>query len=186
MTTPFIKCSGIVFDPVQPGVLPTNAIYADSVTQALSSKGGTGVSAPIGPASTSSSSVMSKIMHNLSGFPIPKNTPVAKEADGSIAPADAAVNANKTVIGTTQELILNNAQGSVALVGQNVPGALTGLGFTPGDSVYLAVGGGYTTDVSTLMTTADTITRMGYADCAGGVASTTVVDLILFPEVVSA
>lgn len=185
MTTPSIKCSGIVFDAVAAGTLPNNALYLDTQTQSLTNKGGTGVSAPIGASATSTASAFVKTMHNLTGFTITAGTPVSKEADGSIAPAGAGTAGAMRMIGYVISDILNNAQGSVSLLGgPNWPGVLSGA-YLPGDAVYLAHGGGYTSDTSTLGLSTDTLVRIGFADCAQGVASTTVSDLLIFPEVIS-
>lgn len=185
MTAVSIRVGAIVFDPVTPGGLGTNALYVDSSSGALSSKGGTGATAPVGASSTTANSVLTKILHNRSGFTIQAGMPFAKKSDGTIIAAAAGTVGDMVVLGTTLETILNNAQGLCQLIGPNVPGVLTGLGFAPGDAVYLGDGGGYTNTTSTLTFNTDSIVRMGYADCAAGVASAVATDLIMFAEVVS-
>lgn len=183
-STPYLKISGVVFDPVNPSLLPNNAIYVDQVSKDLSTKGdggGTGAIAGSGGGSAS----FSKTMQNLSGATIPLGRPVAKKPDGSIAEAEAVKTGDTVVIGVALAAIANSDTGAVALIGQNVAGAVAGLGFAPGDPVYLADGGGYTNDAASLNSSNDVILRFGYADCAEGTASNLATDLIIFPEVVS-
>lgn len=137
------------------------------------------------PTAVGASNGLAKLMQNTSGVVIPANSPIAKTADGGIALAEANEVGDEILIGTSTAMIAIGAQATVLLVGPNIPGVLTGLGFAPGDPVYLNEAGSYTNDASTLDPTSESVIRLGYADCAAGAASTVVTDLIIFPEVIA-
>lgn len=181
MPQPYLKIAAIVLEPRTSTGLPTNAVYVDQASGALSNKGGTGAVAPIGAGAASADSVLTKVWHNKSGATMAAGIPVAKLTDGSMAPADAHTRVRCMAV--LLEETLNNAQGRVALIGPNVIGALTGLGFAPGDAIYLSVSGGYTNNAAFAQT--NTIVRIGFADCATGPASAVAQDLVMFAEVVS-
>ena len=185
MTAPRMKIGAIVFEPVLASSLPSNSLYTDSGSLALSSKSNTGATEALGASVASADTVMTKIWHNTSGFDIQAGRLVAKKSDGSICDGDADVRGTAVILGTSVSVIVNNTQGAVRLYGANLQAALTGMGMAPGDSVYLAVGGGYTNDLSSISVDVDEIIRVGYADCPAGVASSTATDLIMILEVIS-
>lgn len=126
-----------------------------------------------------------KQMRNSNGNTLPAGTPVSKQSDGTFKQADSdAVNGQKYV-GILKVSTANNAYGAVILPGANIVGAVTGLGFTPGDEVYLSETGGLTNDPNSFTGGDDSIIRIGIADCTGGTATSTADDLIIFTEVVA-
>lgn len=178
-----MKVNSLVLNPTPPDQVTANSIFVDSTNaNVLKSKDNSNSSGNLGTGG--STDVMTKVMQNLSGGSIPAGTPVAKRTNGAIDPAEASPSGDQIIIGVTTVTITNNATGAVALIGPNVPGVLTGLGFVPGDPVYLKDGGGYTKLISDLTNT-DAIIRIGYADCAAGNASGVATDLIMFAEVIS-
>ena len=159
-------------------------MYLDSAGgNAATVKGTGGSSTPIG--ATSSSDLLIKSKQNKSGVTIAANKPVALMPGGGIIAADSDGAGAQVVIGITLAAILDDALGNVSLVGPGVVGCVAGLGFAPGDAVYLSETGGYTNDLNSLTGGNDSIIRIGYADCAAGAASVTATDLILFSEVLS-
>lgn len=178
-----IKVSSVQFDPQTSSQVAPGSLYQDTLqpTGTLSSTDSGNSPTPVG----ATASGLAKTMQNTSGTTIPTNSPLAKTADGGIALAQADVDGDEILIGTSTSAIAPNAQSAVMLVGPNIPGILTGSGFAPGDPVYLNAVGGYTNDASTLDPTSESVIRLGYADCAAGAASTTVTDLIIFPAVVA-
>lgn len=182
MTLAKLKVSGVAFDTnVDPNNLPNGSIYLDgsSNLNVKDSGGGTQEIA------ASSDSVLTKTMENLSGATILKGKPVAKKSDGSIVNADSDAPNGQIVIGVALENILDQSQGKIALIGPNVKDAISGLGFAPGDEVYLGENGGYIGSTDTLTGDNDSFVRVGFADCSAGAASSTANDLIMFAEVIA-
>lgn len=131
------------------------------------------------------SSSFVKPMQNTSVASITALRPVSKAPDGGIIASDSDGATSQIIIGVALENIGVGALGNVMLIGPNVAGAVNGLGFTPGDKVFVSEsGGGYTNDYASFTGGDDTIVRIGYADCAAGAASATATDLIMFSEVV--
>lgn len=110
--------------------------------------------------------------------------PVAKRADGSIAPADS--DGDERFIGFAVTAFLANGTGKVRLVGDNLPGVLTSLGFAPGDDIFIGeTAGTYTNNPSAFSGANDDWIRVGIADCAGGTVSALATDLIVLTDVVA-
>lgn len=130
-----------------------------------------------------SGATLLKTMQNLSGSTIPAGAPVAKLANGGIIAADSDGATTQNFVGIAVAAIVNNAQGQVAVTGQNIAGAITGLGFAPGQEIYLSQSGGYTNDIESFTDDDDSIIKIGIADCSAGAASATATDIIMFPEV---
>lgn len=184
MVQPLLKISGVVFDPVPAAGLPNNALGIDSTggdALTLKQSGGT---EPISSGGSATSPLL-KVMQNLSGSTILQGKPVAKKADGSIIQGDSDGVGTQVIIGVAMENIADSATGVVALVGPNVVGAITGLGFAPGAAIYISETGGYTDSLASFTGDNDTVVRIGYADCAEGNASATATDLVMFAEVVA-
>lgn len=135
--------------------------------------------------STGGSNLLSKQMQNLSGVTIPAGVPIAKMPNGSIARADSdGAGGLQNFIGISGASIADATQGAVILVGANLAGVITGLGFAPGQDIYLSESGGYTnTPATAFSNNDDSIIKIGVADCAAGAASSTATDLIMFPTV---
>jgi hypothetical protein len=73
----------------------------------------------------------------------------------------------------------------VALISYNLAGALTGLGFAPGDKVFIGeTPGSFVNTISAFSGNNDSILWAGWADCADGVADTQATDLIYDFEVI--
>jgi len=178
------KAEVLIMEPTAPGNAPANSVFLDSAnSNALSTKTSADANVQVGAAS--SSDIMIKNMQNLSGSAIPAGKPVSKRADGSIIAADSDAVDGQRYIGITLDAINNNATGRVLLVGPNVANAVQGLGFTPGQDIYISeAGGGYTNNAGSFTGNNDSIIKVGIADCAAGVANGIATDLIMFSEVV--
>lgn len=116
---------------------------------------------------------------NGAGTTIAAGYPVSLYSDGQIYPGMALGAPNVTSYGIALQAIAPAAQGKVLLFGLAVPGVLTGLGFSPGDTVYISETGTYTNGSTGLGDTGDVIARIGWADCADATVSGTAVDLVL-------
>lgn len=176
-----IRTGALILDPVAPAsVTEDNAIFSDSSNGNQFSFQAGGVVA--------TQAMYRKVMQSGFAGTIPLNTPVSKEPDGRILPADANdPNAGEIVGITLETFSAENVLGAVHLFGPNVTNAVSGLGFVPGQEIYLStVAGGYTNDPSTLNDiSVDSIIRIGIADCAQGTASGTATDLIMLAQIIS-
>jgi hypothetical protein len=178
------KGNFFVLTPTNPASVPNGSIFLDSTNgNSLTTKDTTGASAPIG--AVSSNNIFIKQMQAAGAIAI--NRPVSKLSNGKIEAAEADIIAAGDYIGYALQAA--SADGdliNVLCVGANLIGALTGLGYTPGDEVYLSQdGNGFTNDPNTLPVGTDAVIKLGIADCSAGAASTVVNDLIVFSEVVS-
>jgi hypothetical protein len=183
MTTNYakVRVGAIIFEPLgEAEAPPDNALYANVVNGGIVS---IGASVPV---STSENSIFSKNMvAGVAGIPI--NTPVAKQSDGRIVPLDRDNPVAIKPIGVTTTAGINeNVLVGVFLSGPNLPGVLTGKGFTPGAIIYSDnVAGGMVDDISSFNPQTDAILRLGIADCASGIAAAEATDLILSIEIIS-
>jgi hypothetical protein len=126
-----------------------------------------------------------KEMENGSGVTIPALTPISKLSDGTIVAGDSDSANGQNFIGFTLVEIADGARGNCLLSGPNVEGAVSGLGFAPGDEIFLyETTGQLTNNPDSFTGNDDSIIKLGIADCAGGVASSTANDLILHTEVI--
>lgn len=180
-----IRSSSSTMEPATPASAAVGSIFIDSTnSNALSFKNISGVVSVIG--ATSSENVLIKTKKNLTGSAIPSKTPVALMPDGSIAPADSDGTNIQVVIGIALENIDSGAFGTVMLNGPNAVGAVSGLGFTPGDAIMLSATPGILTNTQVGMDPiTQTIMKVGVADCASGVCSGVATDLIMEAEVIS-
>jgi len=127
---------------------------------------------------------LEKIMINNSGINIPINKPVSIKPDGGIEMADSDAVNGQEPIGITLEAINDSFSGIVALFGRNMPGALTGLGYTPGDDIFIdEIAGGYTNTTSGFTGDNDSVVRLGVAAVADGITNVNATDLIMIREV---
>ena len=176
------KSKFISMIPSTPASVPNSTIFIDSLNSNQASfKDGTGNVGVIG--AVSASNIFIKQMQSSEIIAI--NQPVAKLSNGKIVKADADAANGQVYIGITMASVIADDLVSVLLVGANITGALTGLGFTPGQEIFLGENGGFTNDVSGFTGGDDSIIRVGIADCASGAASGTATDLIAFTEVVA-
>jgi len=130
-----------------------------------------------GSSGISSTDTSVKQSKNTTGATINVGTPVEKLATGGIQPAMAT--STNEFIGITLDTIAAGTFGRVKLIGENIVGAVSGLGFTSGQEIFLAASGGYTND-STTIPGGDAIWRVGVADCADSAFTSTATDLIMF------
>lgn len=173
------KTSCVVLDPIAGAAAPANSIYSDSDNAgAFTNKSQGGEDTAVGAGS--SSDAFAKLAKNTSGSTIPAGTAVSKStADGSIVPADSDAAQGQQVIGITSAGIANGAFGIINLVGRNIPGCLSGQGFTVGQDIYISQTAGFTNDPSQFSGSGETVTLIGIADCADNVLSTTATDLVM-------
>ena len=176
-----VQANFVVLVPTTPSGIPNNSVFVDSTNgNAATFKDNTGSNTVI---TNPAASFLTKQMQAYAAIPI--NSPVSKRPDGYIEVADASGADGMDLIGwNTQAALANGDLINVLLVGANIAGAITGLGFAVGDEIYVSASGGYTNDPSTLTNT-DAIIKVGVADCAAGVASATATDLVCFPDVVA-
>jgi hypothetical protein len=86
----------------------------------------------------------------------------------------------------TLDIVDHNSFGRVLLNSANAPGALTGLGFTSGENVFLSkTPGALTNNAGDFDPNTDTIMRVGVADCASNTTGSAATDLIMTVEVYS-
>ncbi len=178
-----IKVNYVVLNPVNPSLVPNGALYLDSTNgNASTIKGTGGGNETIG--SVSANNIYIKQMQALA--PIAINKPVSKRADGKIQIADSDAPNGQQFIGFTLQAAANaDDLVNVLCIGANIVGAITGLGFMPGEEIFIAEdGSGFTNDPDSFTGANDSIIKIGIADCAAGTASGTATDLLVFPEVI--
>lgn len=125
-------------------------------------------------------------MINDTGSLIATKKPVAIKTDGSMALADSDDPAVKKVVGFTKAAVADQAGGQVVLFGRRIPGALTGLGFVPGDEVFLnETAGTLIKDIGDLTGDDDDIIKLGIACMGDGLTGGAATDLIMLKEVVT-
>jgi len=152
-------------------------------------KGGSGVTVTddaneLVLSSTLGSNLMVKSMQNLSGSDIAAGSPISKKSDGSIMQADSDGLGSQSFVGIALAPILDGNLGNIALVGANISGAISGLGFAPGKDIYLSETGSYTDDAGSFTGSNDSVIKVGVSDCPDGVVSSTATDIIMFSEVI--
>lgn len=179
-----IRTEAIQFEPIPGGsVSVNNAIFVDSSNaNALTSKTSGGSLEEIGAAE---SSMFKKEMQCAS--PIRVGKPVSKTSTGKIVEADSDLAGGQKPCGfSLVEFAIADDKGLIFTVGPNLPGLLDGMGFAPGDTIYLdEVNGGMTNSPSHLQVGDDSIISLGMADCSAGNASTVARDLIFLMKVIA-
>lgn len=175
------RTEAVIFEPVIPGTVPNNSIFADSSNlDQFTNKNTIGTPLPVQDPNV----LFRKLMQ--SGGAIPPGKPVSKKPDGKIIVADSDAVAAQQVIGISiDDFPSNNSLGYIHLFAPNVAGVLTSLGFAPGDEIYLSEIGGYINNAASYTGDNDSIIKIGVADCPAGVASATATDLIIFPSVIA-
>lgn len=181
-----IKTDVLQLVPVHQNAAPTGSVFLNKDnSNALSTKTTGGVTVQIG-ASAASADLMIKSKKNVTGVEIPAYQRVALLPDGSVCLADSNNAAAMTDIGVSMDPIPNDTFGRVLLNGANAQGVVLGLGYAPGDSVYLSTTpGALTNDPSVFDTDTDAVIRVGIADCATEEADGVATDLIMMFEVQS-
>lgn len=132
--------------------------------------------------STSAPLSLNKRYRNQTGSTIPINKAVAFDNSGNIVLADANIIAISDFCGITSEAIANNSFGSVTKLG-NCPNAVSALGLTAGDYVYLGETPGELQGTPPTGIT-DTIIVLGRAEPPHNAAGTAD-DLYLNPQVIA-
>lgn len=174
------KTSAVIFDAIPSASAPADSLFKSSDSSTIVAKSDSGES-------NVSASQSSKLMQSGYVGVILVNTPLSKRADGKVVPADSDGSGTQQPIGFAAEQFaaLNDIK-SVKLIGTNIVSVLTGLGFAPGDEVYLGeTPGTLINDAGSYTGNNDSIVRLGIADCASGAASATSVDLIACPQVIA-
>jgi hypothetical protein len=178
------KTAYLVLEPAPASAAPTGSIFNDSSNSgAFTNKTIGGSTDQVG--ATSSADIMIKQKRNNSGAPIPAARRVALVASGgSIVLADSDNLSANLDIGMSLDVIPDGSYGRVLLNGANAAGALTGLGFTTGQNIYLSKTPGLLTNsLAGFDPETDVIMRVGIADCATNTSSSTATDLIMTVEV---
>lgn len=184
MTTSSIQAKYLVLEPASSSEVPNGCLFLDQGNgNILSQKSATGVVGVI--SSSANSNPMIKQM--VSGETFPTGKPLAKRPDGKVVLADSDDPTRTTFIGwsMTASLAMNSVV-SVMAIGVNLPGILSGLGFTPGDRVYMGeIPGTYTNNPDGFTGSNDDVYQLGIADCPSGVAQNAATDLIASPRYVT-
>lgn len=177
------KAKVVILEPIDPSQAPNGSVFLDSTnSDALTTKTTGGSTSIIGAAS--GDTLFKKDM--VAGAAFAAKVPLSKRADGKVVAADSDSGTGQALIGYS--LASSAGDGSIVqvlTVGANIAGALTGLGYTSGEEVYLSETGGYTNDPNSFTGNNDSIIKVGIADCAAGIASGTATDLIVFAEVIT-
>jgi len=111
---------------------------------------------------------------------------VSKRPDGKIMEADSDNVNGQQPVGISLAPIAIDETGNILLFGPNATGILAGLGFAPGDEIYIGeTTGGYVNDITPFEGNNDSIIRIGIADCTAGAASASATDLILISTIIA-
>lgn len=112
--------------------------------------------------------------------------PVAKTSLGELVLADSDNANQKRFVGIALESWAAGESPNVLLSGMNIKGILNGLGFAPGDEIFIGeTAGTYTNNPGAFTGSDDDIIKVGIADCEESVASSTATDLIMTSTVES-
>lgn len=184
-----IRTGAVVFDPIGASSAPSGSIFLDKYNaNTFSEKTTSGSTGEVGTGGGGGggASAFIKSKQNLSGVLIPANKRVSIKSDGSICLSDCNDLSADNSVGMSQGDIVDQAWGNVMFDGPIASGALDGLGFATGAVVMLGKDpGSLTTDQGIFNPVTDTIMKVGIADSAAGVTSSTATDLIMITEVVS-
>jgi hypothetical protein len=182
MTTNYakIRANAIVLNPIADPEIP-DSMFVEATSGLLTTKKGTEPPAVI--ATNSAPNV--KSMQAFS--PIRAGKPVSKMNTGFIVEADSDGTGTQQPIGFSLTAAANaNDLCVIILIGTNVAGILAGMGFLPGQEIFLGeTSGALTNDISTFSDNNDSLIKLGVADCAAGVASALATDLIIYPYVMA-
>lgn len=171
------RSDAVILNPIADPSMP-NTLFVNEADGKMSTN--TGSTAPI---STGASYSIKKMQ---AGETILAGKPVSKRADGKILAADSDGLGRQQVIGVSLDSIPTDTLGDVLLFAPNAPGVLAGLGFVPGQEIFIGEAtGGYVDDITPFTGGNDSIVKVGVADCAEGVASAEATDLILISQVIA-
>jgi len=114
------------------------------------------------------------------------NKLVSVTTDGKAVLADSDVAEASRPIGFMKAATAAAATGKVILFGRNLPGVLSGLGFAPGDDIFMSeTAGVLTNNPGDFTGSDDNIIRIGVATCADGATAALATDLIMMREVIA-
>jgi len=176
------KLKFIQMEPVNPLEVPNGSLFIDETNlNAITYKNPSGSSSSL--TETTAESLLIKQMQS-GAVSIPKNAPLAKLSNGKVVQAQS--DGDQAFIGFSLQSVSGVDQLlNVLLVGANIEGAVSGLGFIPGQDVLLGESGEYVNSVSGFTGNDDSIIKIGIADCAAGVASPVATDLVVFSDVIA-
>jgi hypothetical protein len=118
--------------------------------------------------------------------PIPAGKPYSKRPDGRIEAAISNTLYGQKFVGITIDAFLNAGDlGYTTPSGPIIANVLDGLGFLPGDEIFVNQTVGYTKNPGAFTGDSDSIIRIGIADCAAGIASATAKHIIMMPHIIS-
>lgn len=180
-----VKVPYMVLDPVTPSAVPNGSIFLDSTNgNALSQKNAAGT---VGVLASSASTTNPFIKQMVAGEAFAANKPLAKRADGKVVLADSQDSGRTVLIGYSMGAALAlNSVVNVLCVGSNIAGIISGMGFTPGQIIYVGeTPGGFTNNVASFTGNNDVYMKVGIADSPAGVAQSAATDLIALTEFVS-
>lgn len=182
MTAIGIKAKFVLLETITPAQAPNGSLFLDSTNaNAATIKNVSGVLEPIDAGS--GSNLFIKQMQAGAAFSV--NTPLSKRPDGKVVSSDSDGLNTQNHIGFALSASLSDGDLiNVLCVGANIVGAISSLGFTPGQDIYLSEGGGYTNDANSFTGANDSVIKVGIADCSAGNASSVANDLIILTEVI--
>ncbi|NBW99352.1 hypothetical protein EBR03_07245 [bacterium] len=177
-----VKANFFMMNPMSASSAPLGSVFLDADNgNVLSIKNINGIVEEV----TQSAATNLFIKRMVANGPISLKKPVSKRADGKIQQADSDAAAGQSVVGISLDTAAVNGDIiPVLLFGANIENALIGLGYAPGDEIYLSESAGYTNNPASFTGSDDSIIKIGVADCAAAIASASATDLIIFPEIV--
>jgi len=123
---------------------------------------------------------------NGEGATLPQFSLVSIKTDGSIVFADSDSLDGQRPIGFVKTAINSGGQGVIILFGRKLASVVAGLGFVPGDDVYMSETSGQITNTPSAFTAGDdTIIRLGIACMGDNLSGSLATDMILMREVIS-
>lgn len=183
MAEAFVKAKAVILQPTPPGQVPNGCLFIDSTNLNITTiKNVSGLLIPVNT-SVDGSILIKQVQ---SGGAIGNMRPVSKMNNGKAIEADSDSASGQAHVGYALEDVSgSNIFFNMLCAGPNLAGAVNGLGFIPGDDVYLNVSGGYTNNPALLNGAVDSFIKVGVADCEAGVASGVAKDLIAYTQVLT-
>jgi hypothetical protein len=185
MSNAALRALYMVLDPVDPSQVPNGTLFLDSSnSNVLSQKSSTGVVSVIGAGGGGSNPFLRQMV---AGEAFTANKPLAIRPDGKVVLADSDGTNRKIFIGHSMQTSLGDGSViNVLCVTATLGGAISGLGFTSGQSIFMGeTAGTYTNNVSTFSGSNDTYVKVGIALPPPGVAQAAATDLLIFTELIA-
>lgn len=180
-----IRVQFVQLSPVNPAQVPAGALFLDNTNSDIATiKSVSNIVAPVETGDPAGSLFIKKMMASAA---FSANRPLGKLTNGKVVDADSdgVPGADNFCGYSLQAATADGDLIDVLCPGPNLAGALTGLGFSTGQEIYLSQDSGYTNDPGTLVGNNDSIIKLGIADCAASTATGTAVDLIAFSSIIS-